>query len=597
MLIWLIALVLGPVLTVVHYRMTGASRATLPLALRGVALTMIIALALDAPLGRAGASRPYAALDASASWLVTGDSALWMQAIQRAESVGADSLLLIGDAVRSAAPASLPTDGASRVGPLVERALGAGRAVVLVTDGRLDDPERLTELPGGSRVVLLDGVPRRDAAVVSLDGPSAIVSGDTAEYAVVVAAGGAGGGAGRVDLTLDGALFGTVPLDSLSPFAERELRVRGMVQGAAGARVLRVVLTSAGDALSRNDTLQAVLEVARGASAVFASTSPDEDARYALAVLRGTLAVPTRGYLRVAPGQWRVDGALTPVTEEEVKRALADAPIAILHGDTLLFGPPRALTRGALALLAPPVQHGEDYYAMSAPTSPLGPALGAFPWDSLPPVELGDVGRDFDWVGVMARRARRLDERPMVAGSARPRRVVVVPATGLWRWRFRGGRSADAYTALWGSIFDWLTGDATDARAAHTATAWLRAGEPVRWRRGVGHDSLATVAIRRRGAAKFDTLQLRFAGDDGTAVSPAIAAGVYETKVGGADGLLVVNASAEWLPRRPSVRSGAIGAAPPGDRAPRARAAWWLYALILTAMCVEWMSRRKVGLR
>ncbi|MEI6467100.1 MAG: hypothetical protein WCQ89_20405 [Verrucomicrobiota bacterium] len=60
---------------------------------------------------------------------------------------------------------------------------------------------------------------------------------------------------------------------------------------------------------------------------------------------------------------------------------------------------------------------------------------------------------------------------------------------------------------------------------------------------------------------------------------------------------IVVNASAEWLPRRPSVRSGAIGAAPPGDRAPRARAAWWLYALILTALCVEWMSRRKVGLR
>ena len=74
---------------------------------------------------------------------------------------------------------------------------------------------------------------------------------------------------------------------------------------------------------------------------------------------------------------------------------------------------------------------------------------------------------------------------------------------------------------------------------------------------------------------------LRFAGETGVADTPPLAAGVYETHTAGGDGLLAVNASAEWLPRRPTVRSGAVGSAPAADRAPRARTLWWLYALAL----------------
>jgi hypothetical protein len=517
--------------------------------------------------------------------------------VRSADSVGSDTTLLLGDSVRAGAIPSSPGDGATRLAPLVERTLGAGRAVVFVTDGRVDDAERLAELPSGSRVVVLDGSPRADAAVVSLDGPAAVVAGDTAEFSIVLGAAAAGAAAGKLDVTLGGAPLANVAVDALAPYAEREVRVRAAVTGASGPRVLRVVLTVPGDVIARNDTLLAVLDVARGASAVFVSTSPDFDSRYALDVLRGTLAVPTRGYYRVAPGQWRVDGALTAVSEEEVKTALKEAPLAVLHGDTAIFGPPRAFTRGALALIAPPSQRGDDFYAVAAPPSPLAAALGALPWDSLPPVELGDAGRGAEWVAVAARRGRRFDERALVAGSARPRRTVVVPATGLWRWRFRGGRSADAFTALWGSVFDWLTGDALDARAAHPASAWLRAGEPLRWRRGTNRDSVATVVLRGRGAAKADTLRLRFTGDGGVAFSPALAPGLYQTTAAGGDGLIAVNVSSEWVPRRASVRSGSVGSAPGVDRAPRARGAWWLYALALAALCGEWMWRRRIGLR
>ena len=258
--------------------------------------------------------------------------------------------------------------------------------------------------------------------------------------------------------------------------------------------------------------------------------------------------------------------------------------------------------------MAPPVQKGDDYYATSAPPSPLATALAAMPWDSLPPVEIGPAGSDHDWIAVNARRGRRFDERPLVVGSSHPRRIVIVPATGLWRWKFRGGRSAEAFTALWGSIFDWMTGDAHDARLARPASAWFRAGELVRWRRGSARDSSATIVLRRRGAlgSAADTLTVRFTGESGIGESAPLPPGIYETHfiaAGGDtrstsdDGLLAVNASAEWLPRHATVRSGAVGAASPSGRAPRARTAWWLFAIAIGLLCAEWLMRRQIGLR
>ncbi|MGH7655784.1 MAG: hypothetical protein ACREN6_14085 [Gemmatimonadaceae bacterium] len=596
MLIWIFALAAGSALAFVQYRFGGAANAPVPRALRGVALVIVLALLFDAPGGPSRRVRPYAALDASASWVASGDTALWRRAVQSADSVGADTLLLVGDSVRAGRAPATPADRATRVAPLVERALGAGRAAIFVTDGRVDDPERLADLPAGSRVVTLDGVARLDAGVASMDGPSAAVVGDTVEFNTVIVAGGAGSHAGRIALMQGAATLATATVDALAPYEERTVRLRTQIGGAPGARLFRLVLATDSDALAANDTLAFTLDVARGASAVFASSAPDEDARYALEVLRGTLAVPTRGYFRIAPGRWVQDGSLKAVPEDEVRRAVAEAPLAILHGDTAVFGPPRALTRGALALIAP-VPKGDDFYATGAPPSPLLAALSGLPWDSLPPVETGPAARDADWVAVTARRARRMDERPLVSGSSKPRRVVIVSAAGLWRWKFRGGRSADAFTAVWGSIFDWLTGDQTDARAAHPATPWLRSGEPVRWRRGSPRDSIATVVVRASGAARADTLRLRFAGETGVAETPPLAPGVYETHTAGGDGLLAVNASAEWLPRRPLVRSGEVGTAPAADRAPRARTLWWLYALAIAALCAEWVLRRKVGLR
>ncbi len=178
-----------------------------------------------------------------------------------------------------------------------------------------------------------------------------------------------------------------MPVESLPPFGERTVSLKTRFDGQPGSTVLRAVVSSADDAERRNDTLATTVDLSRAASAVFVSTSPDFDARYALAVLRGALAIPTRGFFRVAPGEWRVEGALTPVPESDVRQALRDAPVAIIHGDTAAFGAPRTVTLGPLALIVTSGTEGE-WYPTAAPTSPLALALSGLVWDSLPPVGL-----------------------------------------------------------------------------------------------------------------------------------------------------------------------------------------------------------------
>ncbi len=262
-----------------------------------------------------------------------------------------------------------------------------------------------------------------------------------------------------------------------------------------------------------------------------------------------------------------------------------------------MFGAPRTVSAAPMALLAPPTTDEGEWYATSAPASPLAPALSGLPWDSLPPIVVAPVAPRGEWQGLLARQGRSGDTRVVIAGSDRPRRVVVA-ASGLWRWRQRGGAEGDAFTTLWGSIFDWLAAERADRRAAVPDERVLREGEPVRWRRGSAADSIASVALRRRGATgRVDTLTLRFAGDASVVESPALPAGIYDATMRGGSAVLAVNASRELLPRAVRVRSGAVGGGTPVDTAARLRAAWWPYALVILLLCAEWVVRRRRGMR
>jgi hypothetical protein len=338
------------------------------------------------------------------------------------------------------------------------------------------------------------------------------------------------------------------------------------------------------------------IDLSRAASAVFVSTSPDFDARYALAVLRGALGIPTRGFFRVAPGEWRVEGALTPVPESEVRQVVRDAPVAIIHGDTAAFGPPRATTLGPLALIIAAGTEGE-WYPSSAPPSPLTSALSGLVWDSLPPVAIVANPPKGSWEGVEARRGRGDERKPIVVGTDEPRRVAIVTASGLWRWRFRGGVSSDAFTALWGSIFDWLAAERADRRAAVPDERLLRAGEPVRWRRGTSNDSAVQVVLKQRGSTRVDSLMLRFTSGTNIVETPSLPAGIYEAATRGGSAVLSVNQSREWLPRSPRVAAGLVRGALSAETAPKIRNAGWAYALVILLLCAEWIIRRRRGMR
>jgi hypothetical protein len=369
------------------------------------------------------------------------------------------------------------------------------------------------------------------------------------------------------------------------------------VPNVAGASLVHAIVTTSGDAEPRNDTLTTVLEVSPAAGAVLVSTSPDLDSREALALLRGALALPTRGFYRIAPGLWRQDGSLGPANESEIRKIVRDAPLVVLHGDTGVFGAPRAATKGALALFSPPPEGSADWYATSAPASPVSAALSAAAWDSLPPLDVaGDVPAG-QWVALETRRGRRFERRNAIAGREDTRRTVIVGASGFWRWRVRGGVASDTFGALWGGLFDWLSGGRTDVRAAVNADAIVHAGDPIRWRRGAGDDSVVSVVLTRRGAqARADSMMLRFTEGDNIVESRPLEPGVYDVQTAGGNSVVAVNPSRELYPRR-AVRSGAVGRGSSLADAPRLRSLGWVYAVVILALCAEWFLRRRLGMR
>lgn len=605
---WIVALVIGIVVALIQYGWrelrTGAPAAVAAL-LRVAAVTLLVALLLDAAVSRPRATGSWVAIDVSQSMTraAGADSALWRQARDAVQRARPESLIAFGDSARPMSRVAAPRDLSSGVRPLAERAMGSGHPVTVITDGELDDADAAQSLPAGSRVEVISRPGKHDLAISAVDAPRAIVSGDTVDMRVTVTAGNAGSTPATLTLARDGATITTVAIDALPVFGERTVSARAPITGPVGSAVLSAVLSSRDDAEARNDTLLTAIDLSRAPSAVFVSTAPDFDARYALAVLRGALSIPTRGFFRVATGQWRLEGPLTPVAETDVRAALRDAPVAILHGDTATFGPPRSVTAGPLALVTPGADAGGEWYPSTAPASPLASALAGVPWDSLPPVSVSSTPPKGQWNAVIARRNRGEDQQALIVGSDEPRRVIVVAASGLWRWRFRGGVSSDAFTALWGSIFDWLAAERADRRAAVPDERSLRAGEPVRWRRGSPIDSLVRVTLRRRsagatGPARVDTLTLRFPEETSIVETPPLSPGVYDIGVRGGTALLAVNESRELLPRGPRVTSRRVGGGSiSGDATRSLRSSGWPYALVILLLCAEWILRRRRGMR
>src|SRR5262245_50022857 len=150
---WLLAIVAGLIVALIQYgpRELRNASSLITAALRAGAVALVTALLLDAPAGLAKPVPAWAALDASLS-MARGDSAVWRAARDSVRRVDVDSTFLFGDSVRRADTIGAPHDQASVLRPAVERALGAGHPLVVITDGELDDPDAAQTLPPGSRL-------------------------------------------------------------------------------------------------------------------------------------------------------------------------------------------------------------------------------------------------------------------------------------------------------------------------------------------------------------------------------------------------------------------------------------------------------------
>ena len=597
----LLAIALALVVALVQYGRSALAPRVAPLALlRALAALVVAALLFDVPVGRAHVQRPDVVRDASMSWQRGAPAcAAWRAALDSAARIGGGHWDRFGDSLRRDDGRGPPMDVTSSLRPVADRAAGTGRAVVVITDGELDDAELMSSLPRGSRAIVMPCAPTPDVAVATIDAPRTLLAGDSLSARVTLVAGAAGAPAGRVELRLDDTLLATQDVAALTPFAEVPVQLRGVVAGRPRTALLRAIVNADGDREPRNDTLTVAVEVSRAAAAVFVSTAPDFDAREAVAALRGVTSLPTRAYYRVAPGAWRTDGTLARVAESDVAAALRDAPLAVIHGDTSLFGAPRSITRGSLLLFAPPPGDEGEWYASAAPPSPLAPALASLPFDSLPPLNVSRTLPHGSWQGLVTRRAGAPQvTRVALVGWDAPRHIAVLGAQGFWRWRFRGGVRAEAYDAFFGSLYDWLVEGRSDRRPVVPASPVLRAGQPVRWRRGASPDSVVQLIITRRSATgRVYSVTLHFADTATVAESNALAQGLYDVRMPSGQAVLAVNAPRELLPRPATVRSGAVGGGVVAGEAPSARDFGWLYVIAALLFCVEWLLRRRAGLR
>ncbi len=593
---WAIAIGTGLVVAWIAYPGGRLQRLRAPLAaLRVLSVAAVLALVLDLAVGAARPPSPLVAIDVSASWLRSGDASAWRAASDSsAANVGTGgSVVVFGDSVRVATIPSQPDDRASLVAPVLQRAAGAGQRVVIITDGALDDADVLQQAVAGSRLIVIPGRPVADRGLAALSAPTEARVGDTVTLQARVVADDAMRADATVRWTLDGAALGESSVPALAANGEAVVEITAVVPAGDSVGVLRAALAVGSDAFPRNDTLAMVLRRGARQRIVIASTAPDADIRDVAAALRANVAMPTDAYYRIAPGRWVRDGGLTPVEESVVRNAVRGASLAVLHGDTAAVGAPSQLRARALLLLAPPAADAVDMVVRAAPWSPLQAALAGIVVESLPPLLVSTPARGGVTALAAASGQPMSGATPIVTTIDGDVRRVLVTAAGYSRWRARGGVSEVAFQALIGGATDWLLGARGSAASAAPASAVVRAGEMVRWRRGSSSRSLVTLTRDGDRVVRRDSLVF---GSAATAATPALDAGIWRGTVDSAAIVIPVSASREWLPRTNLMRSRALNGEAVAVRR-GARTVSWLYLATVLLLAAEWLLRRRAGLR
>jgi hypothetical protein len=204
-----------------------------------------------------------------------------------------------------------------------------------------------------------------------------------------------------------------------------------------------------------------------------------------------------------------------------------------------------------------------------------------------------------EWVGLTAQLDRRGAARPALTGRQEGRvRSVTVGADGLWRWAFRGGSSEQSYRTWVATTASWLLAGVDTVRGvAAPVRPVVQNGRPLLFQWTGAGPAVATPVVWSGpgdGGTRTDTLRFDGAGRAPVRLPP----GEYRYRLaGGGGGIVAVEEySDELLPSPVTLKARTARAGlPPGRTA--ARDWLWLFAIAIVALSVEWLARRRLGLR
>lgn len=634
----------------VYYRREFVVRTrSLLLAARLIAVAGVVALLWN-PMVSTGPSRDapdrYVVLDGSASMAaVSADGAsLWETALRRATALAGDDarLLVAGTSLRTVDPDSVEGLAPSGVESLLAEAVvvaaeAGGREVILVTDRRLHDPiatamaaRRLgvslavdtlpnaggnlglgrlalpSSATGGDRIVgrvEVEGTTLADSVTVAIS-----VDGELREHLRVAAP--ASGGSSGVDFAL-----GTGP--------------------APGAHTVTARIEHS-DAFSLDDERNAVVHVDPEETGVLlVSFAPDWEPRFLLPVLDQITGLPVRGFLKTGPDRFHpmdagAVGGAAAIDQVAMERLLRRAEMVVAMGvdasaaefleaatartRRLLLFPRDGIGAAAGGVAAGGALPGE-WYLDEAPPSPIAGEVERFVGAGLPP-----LGAVLPMTGTGAGDGTALHVR--LGGAGQPqaalvlrrdgrRRIGVVLARGFWRWAFRDGAPREHYRRLWAAVGGWMMADEPVAAGpgVRPVRPVLPRGIPLSWlARGYEAEAIALTVRDSVGARVLDsTLTVPPGGSFATPALPAGSYG-YAATTGDPDaagdtvaGTFHVESFTDEMLHLPTDAADLTVRAPPGDpQGERSRPlrAWpFPYLLILAAVCVEWIGRRRAGLR
>jgi len=311
----------------------------------------------------------------------------------------------------------------------------------------------------------------------------------------------------------------------------------------------------------------------------------------------------------------------------------SDPAGAVLGGVSVMGaaqGAPQGAPQGAAGGPGPPPLSGW-IVSPEPPPSPLSPFLLGVSLAGLPPLSnlLPPTGATPSIVGLSVEDPAGGPGIPVVhLVETEEGRRVVVTAQGLWRWGSRDGGAREAYRALWGGAAAWLLAvqDRMAGSGIRPVDLVQPRGEPLRWEVGPeargAELSLSPVTDPGLSAGGLEGLSVGpevfrgsiVPGEDGVAVTPPVPPGIYryQLRVPEENGTGWTELAPGWLEVErwaPSLRlpplevpdvlaateTGGVGSAEGASRPLRTHPVPYLALLLLLA--IEWIGRRRLGLR